>query len=153
MRGFWLLVHVLGFTLWLGGGIATMVAGVRAKSFAPAERLKAYKLIAAVQGLLVGPGAAAVVLSGVILLLTGPYMHAGDMPGWLSLMMGAGILGGIAAVMISVPTASRLGRLEVGPRGELPETFAGLRKRQIMAATIAGSLGLIAMFAGTLGRG
>ncbi len=153
MRGFWLLVHVLGFTLWLGGGIATMVAGVRAKSFAPAERLKAYKLIAAVQGLLVGPGAAAVVLSGVILLLTGPYMHAGDMPGWLSLMMGAGILGGIAAVMISVPTASRLGRLEVGPRGELPETFAGLRKRQIIAATIAGSLGLIAMFAATLGKG
>jgi hypothetical protein len=153
MRGFWLLVHVLGFTLWLGGGIATMVAGVRAKPFAPAERLKAYKLIAAVQGLLVGPGAAAVVLSGVILLLTGPYMHAGDMPGWLSLMMGAGILGGIAAVMISVPTASRLGRLEVGPRGELPETFAGLRKRQIIAATIAGSLGLIAMFAATLGKG
>ena len=31
MRGFWLLVHVLGFTLWLGGGIATMVAGVTAK--------------------------------------------------------------------------------------------------------------------------
>src|SRR6266571_9080603 len=108
MRGFWLLVHVLGFTVWLGGGLATMIAGVKAKSFAPAERLKAYKLIAAVQGLLVGPGAAAVVISGVIMLLTGPYMHAGDMPGWLSLMMGAGILGGIAAVMISVPTASRL---------------------------------------------
>src|SRR5439155_12174693 len=26
MRGLWLLVHVLGFTLWLCGGIATMVA-------------------------------------------------------------------------------------------------------------------------------
>jgi len=153
MRGFWLLVHVLGFTLWLGGGLATMIAGVKAKGFAPGERLKAYKLIAAVQGLLVGPGAAAVVISGVILLLNGPYMRAGDMPGWLSLMMGAGILGGIAAVMISVPTASKLGRLEVGPRNELPESFAGLRKRQILAATIAGSLGLIALFAGTLGRG
>ena len=34
MRGFWLLVHVLGFTLWLGGGIATMIAGVTAKRFA-----------------------------------------------------------------------------------------------------------------------
>ena len=43
-----MLVHVLGFTLWLGGGIATMVAGVSAKRFAPAERLKAYKLIAAI---------------------------------------------------------------------------------------------------------
>ena len=153
MRGFWLLVHFLGFTLWLGGGIATMIAGVKAKTFAPAERLKAYKLIAAVQGLLVGPGAAAVVISGVVLLLNGPYMHSGDVPGWLTIMMAAGILGGIAAVTISVPTAGRLGRLEVGPRGELPEAFAGLRKRQVMAATIAGSLGLIALFAGTLGRG
>ena len=41
MRGFWLLVHVLGFTLWLGAGIATMIAGLTAKRFAPAERLAA----------------------------------------------------------------------------------------------------------------
>ena len=66
MRGFWVLVHVLGFTLWLGGGIATMVAGVSAKSFAPAERLSAYKLIGAIQRILVGPGAMAVLLSGLV---------------------------------------------------------------------------------------
>jgi len=154
MRGFWLLVHVLGFTLWLGGGIATMVAGVSAKSFAPAERLKAYRLIGAIQRLLVGPGAAGVVISGVMLVLSfGPYMRSGDMPVWLNVMMGAGILGAIAAMTISVPTAARLARLEVDARGELPEAFQGLRKRQIMAATISGSLGLIALFAATLGRG
>src|SRR2546426_3655657 len=79
MRGFWLLVHVLGFTLWLGGGIATMVAGISAKSFTPAERLKAYKLIGAIQRLLVGPGAIAVVVSGIVLSM--PYMRSGDMPG------------------------------------------------------------------------
>jgi len=151
MRGFWLLVHVLGFTLWLGGGIATMVAGVSAKGFAPAERLKAYKLIGAMQRLLVGPGAIAVVLSGIFLSM--PYMRAGDMPGWLSLMMGAGLVGALAAVGISVPTAARLARLEVDPRGELPEAFQVLRKRQILAASIAGGLGLVAMFAVTLGKG
>ncbi len=151
MRGFWLLVHVLGFTLWLGGGLATMVAGVSAKGFAPAERLKAYKLIGAMQRLLVGPGAIAVVLSGIFLSM--PYMRAGDMPGWLSLMMGAGLVGALAAVGISVPTAARLARLEVDPRGELPEAFQALRKRQILAASIAGGLGLVAMFAVTLGKG
>ena len=152
MRGFWLLVHVLGFTLWLGGGIATMVAGVAAKRFAPAERLKAYSLISAIQRVLVGPGAGAVVASGIILILTGPYMHSGDIPAWLTVMMGAGILGAIGAVVVSVPTAARLGRLELDPRGELPEAFQGLRKRQILAATIAGTLGLVALFAATLGR-
>ena len=152
MHGFWLLVHVLGVILWLGGGMATMVAGVTAKGFAPPERLKVYRAISAIQRILVGPGAGAVVVSGVILVLSGPYMHSGEMPAWLNAMMGAGILGAIIAVVVSVPTAARLGRLEVDARGELPEVFAKLRKRQVIAATIAGSLGLIALFAVTLGR-
>ncbi len=85
MRGFWMLVHVLGFTLWLGGGIATMVAGVTAKRLGAAERLAGYKLIGAVQRILVAPGAIAVVLSGLILSM--PYMKQGVVPGWLGLMM------------------------------------------------------------------
>ena len=150
MRGFWVLVHVLGFTLWLGGGIATMVAGVSAKSFAPAERLSAYRLIGAIQRILVGPGAMAVLLSGLVLSM--PYMKQGAVPGWMGVMMIAGILGALGAVTISVPTAAKLARLEVDPRGGLPEAFQVLRKRQIFAATIAGGFGLIAMFAVTLGK-
>jgi hypothetical protein len=150
MRGFWLLVHVLGFTLWLGGGLATMVAGVTAKRMSPFERLAGYKLIGAVQRLLVAPGAVAVVLSGLVLSM--PYMKQGMVPGWLSVMMAAGILGAIGAVAISVPTAAKLARLEPDSRGELPEAFHRLRKRQIMAATIAGGLGLVAMFAVTIGK-
>src|SRR5438046_10441520 len=96
MRGFWLLVHVLGFTLWLGGGIATMVAGVTAKRFAAGERLVGYKLIGAIQRLLVAPGALAVVPSGFA--LAGPYMKQGAVPGRMGLMMGAGLTGTIAAL-------------------------------------------------------
>ena len=151
MRGLWLLVHVLGFTFWLGGGIATMVAGVTAKRLGTVERLSAYKLIGAIQRLLVGPGAIAVVLSGLV--LAQPYMKQGEPPAWLGLMMGAGILGAIAAVAISVPTAAKLARLEPDGSGQLPAAFQTLRKRQIIAATIAGTFGLIAMFAATLGRG
>jgi len=150
MRGFWMLVHMLGFTLWLGGGMASMVAGVTAKRFAPVERLKVYRAIGAVQSMLVGPGALGVVLSGILLSMN--FMRSGEMPGWLNAMMGAGLLGGIIAVGLSVPTAVRLGRLEPDARGELPEAFAGFRKRQVIAATLAGSLGLVALFAATLGR-
>jgi hypothetical protein len=149
MKGFWLLVHVLAFTLWLGGGIATMVAGVTAKRLGAAERLAGYKLIGAVQRLLVAPGALLVVISGGYLVM--PYMKQGDVPGWLGLMMVSGMVGALGAVLISVPTAAKLARLE--PHGnELPEAFHRLRKRQIFAATIAGAFGLIAMFAATLGR-
>jgi hypothetical protein len=150
MRGFWLLVHVLGFTLWLGGGIATMVAGVTAKRMGAAERLAGYKLIGAIQRILVAPGAIGVVLSGFF--LAQPYMKQGVVPVWLGLMMMAGILGAIGAVAISVPTAAKLARLEPDAAGQLPAAFPVLRKRQVLAATIAGMLGLIAMFAATLGR-
>jgi hypothetical protein len=151
MRGFWLLVHVLGFTLWLGGGIATMVAGVSAKRLGAAERLAAYKLIGAIQRLLVGPGAIAVVVSGIF--LAQPYMKQGVVPPpWLGVMMISGILGALGAVAISVPTAAKLARLEP-EGGQLPAAFQTLRKRQILAATIAGGFGLIALFSATLGRG
>jgi len=74
-------------------------------------------------------------------------------PPWMGLMMGSGLVGAIAAVAISVPTAAKLARLDPDTRGELPEPFNRLRKRQILAASIAGALGLVAMFAATLGRG
>jgi hypothetical protein len=150
MKGFWMLVHVLGFTLWLGGGIATMVAGVAAKRLGAAERLAGYRLIGAVQRLLVAPGAVAVVVSGVLLSM--PYMKQGDVPGWMGLMMVAGLAGALGALGVSVPTAARLARLEPDARGELPEAFVRLRRRQIVAATLAGSLGLIALIAATLGK-
>jgi len=150
MRGFWILVHLLGFTLWLGGGIATMVAGVTAKGFAPAERLGAYNLIGAIQRILVGPGAMAVLLSGLVLAM--PYMKSGAVPAWMGVMMLAGTLGALGAVTISVPTAAKLARLQPDSAGQLPAAFQALRKRQILAATIAGGFGLIAMFAVTLGK-
>ena len=151
MHGFWLLIHILGFTLWLGGGLATMIAGVTAKGFAPEQRLAAYRLTSAVQRILVGPGAVAVVVSGLALSMR--FMTPGGVPGWLMLMMLAGLLGALVALTVSVPTAARLGRLELDPRGELPESFAALRKRQVVTASIAGGMGLIALIAGTVLRG
>jgi hypothetical protein len=151
MHGFWLLLHILGYTLWLGGGIATMVAGVTAKGFAPDQRLAAYRLTSAVQRILVGPGAVAVVLSGVVLSMR--FMKSGAVPGWLMLMMLTGFVGALVALTISVPTAARLGRLELDPRGELPESFAALRKRQVVTASIAGGMGILALLAGTVFRG
>src|SRR2546423_9565443 len=118
MRGFWLLVHVLGFTLWLGGGIATMVAGVTAKRLGTAERLAAYKIIGAVQRILVAPGAIAVVLSGFI--LARPYMEAGEVPGGLGTPKGAGVLGASGPAGVHVPAAPPMAGRQPGPGGPLP---------------------------------
>src|SRR5260370_19039664 len=145
-----MLVAVLGFTLWLGGGIATMVAGVSEKRVGARERLAAYKRIRAVQRLLVGPGAVGVILSGLI--MSGPLMKQGAVPPWMGLMMVSGILGAIVAVAISVPTAAKLARLEPDPSGEVPAAFHRLRQRPLVAATIARTLGLVALFSPPLVR-
>src|SRR5215471_17895254 len=105
MRGFWLFLHVLGVILWLGGGLATMVLGVAAKQFAPDHRLSAYRLTSAIQRILLGPGAVAVVLSGIVLSV--PYMKEGTAPGWMALMMTSGILAALIAIGVTVPAAAR----------------------------------------------
>lgn len=151
MHGFWLLVHAVGYTLWLGGGIATMVLGIAAKHFTPDTRIAAYRLTSAIQRILLGPGAVAVTASGVALSML--YMTEGSVPGWLMLMMTTGILGALIAIGVTVPTAARLGRLDLDARGELPESFAVLRKRLVLAGSISGGLGVVALLAGTIMRG
>ncbi len=150
MRGMWLFLHYMGFAAWLGAGLAMMLAGITAKHFPPAERLAVYRATGAAARALIGPGALLVLVSGFVLSL--PYFQGADVPGWLAAMQGLGLLGAILAIAVVTPTAARMGRLELDPRGELPESFAGLRKRQALFATLAGVFALLALLAGTVMR-
>ena len=150
MRGFWLLAHFMGFSLWLGAGMATMIAGIAAKRYAPAERLAAYRLSGKIQGILVAPGVVVTVVSGIALMR--PFMGGTGMTAGLMVMIVAGLAGSAMALFFSVPLAQRMGRLELDPRGELPEALFALRKRQAVVASIAGGLAIVAMFGGTLFR-
>lgn len=147
MRGVWLFLHYMGFAAWVGGGLAMMVAGITAKHFPPAERLAVYRATSIVARSLVGPGALLVLVSGFVLTL--PFFKTAVIPGWLGAMLGLGLLGSVIAIGVVTPTAARLGRLELDPRGELPESFAGLRKRQVIFSTAGGTLALLSLLAGT----
>ena len=151
MRGLLLFLHVLGFTWWLGGGMAAMVAGVTAKHFAPSERLAVYSGVSALARIIIAPGAFLVLVTGVLLMLSSIGAETAPSLG-LSLMMGAGLVGALLVLIVVVPTAARLGRLSADPRGDLPEMFTALRRRQVIFATISGTLGLIALVAGTILR-
>lgn len=150
MRGFWLFLHVMGVVAWLGGGLAVMLSGITAKYFPPDHRLAVYRVMSVVTRNLIGPGAVLVVVSGFVLSV--PYFNNATVPTWLMAMQGLGLLGAIVAIAIVTPTAARLGRLELDPRGELPEGFAGLRRRQAIFATLAGIFALLALLAGTVFR-
>ncbi|HXO85356.1 MAG TPA: hypothetical protein VN803_07510 [Gemmatimonadales bacterium] len=150
MSGLWLFLHVIGFVAWLGGGLAVMLSGITAKYFPPDQRLAVYRIMAVITRNLVGTGAVLVVVSGFVLSV--PYFRGATVPTWLMAMQVLGFMGAIVAIAIVVPTAARLGRIDLDPRGELPESFAGLRRRQAIFATLAGVFALLALVAGTVFR-
>ena len=150
MSRFWLFLHLLGFTLWLGGAIAAMITGIAAKR----EDRHGLGAIVRAQGSLmkaaIAPGALLAVLSGLILTfqLSG---SGGELVGfnlWLVIMQGAGLVAALLTLLIALPTASKLSRLD--PVGEGSRYFDELRQRQRIVGSISGTLGLVALFAGAM---
>ena len=148
----WLFLHLLGFTMWLGGGLASMVAGIAAKREVRSGLGAIVRAQAALQRALIAPGALLTVLSGLILTfsVTG---RTGDVVGfsfWLVIMQGAGVVGALITLLVGLPTATRLARLD--PSGSNAAYFDELRQRQKVVASIAGALALLALVAGAMQR-
>jgi hypothetical protein len=146
----WLFLHLLGFTLWLGGAIASMIMGIAAKREERSGLGAVVRSQATLTKVAIAPGSLLTVLSGLILTF---QLSGGDMAGfsfWLVTMQSAGILAALLTLLISLPTATRLGRLD--PTGDASRYFDELRARQRIVASISGMFGLIALFAGSMVR-
>jgi hypothetical protein len=143
-----MFLHLLGFTMWLGGAIAVMIIGIAAKR----EDRHGLGAVVRAQGTLmrvvIAPGALLAVLSGLILTF---QISSSDLPGfsiWLMLMQGTGLVAALLTLLIALPTAAKLSRLE--PAGETARYFDELRQRQRIVGSISGTLGLVALFAGAM---
>lgn len=148
----WLFLHILGFALWIGGAVASMVAGVSARAEGRDGLGVVARAQAAIQKVLIAPGALLTVLSGLILTFR-VTARTGELVGfnlWLVLMQAAGIVGALVALLISLPTASKLARLD--PAGQHAAYFDELRARQKVTSSIAGVLALAALVGGVMVR-
>lgn len=148
MIRFWLFLHLLGFTMWLGGGLAAMVAGIAAKREDRAGLGAVARAQAAVYKTIIGPGALLVVLSGLILTFSASA-RMGELVGfnvWLVVMQGAGLVGALIVLLIGLPTAAKLARVD--PEGQGAAFFDELRQRQRIVGSVAGTLALLALVAG-----
>jgi hypothetical protein len=144
----WLFLHLLGFTMWLGGAIASMIVGIAARQ----EERSGLAVVVRAQSKLtkaaIAPGALLTVLSGLILTF---QLSGGDLAGfsfWLVIMQTSGLIAALITLLIALPTAARLGRLD--PHGEAARYFDELRARQRIVASISGTFGLVALFAGAM---
>jgi hypothetical protein len=144
---FWLFLHLLGFTMWLGGAIASMIMGIAAKREDRHGLGAVVRAQAALMKTAIAPGALLAVVSGIVLTLRlGSDLMGFDV--WLILMQGAGLVAALLTLLISLPTATKLGRID--PIGERAQYFDELRQRQRIVASIAGMFGLVALFAGAM---
>jgi uncharacterized membrane protein len=141
-------LHLLGFTLWLGGAIASMIIGIAAKREDRSGLAAVVRSQSTLTKVAIAPGALLTVLSGIILTF---QLSAGDFATfsmWLVIMQAAGIIAALLTLLITLPTATRLGRLD--PTGEAARYFDELRQRQRIVASIAGTFGLVALLAGAM---
>ena len=146
----WLFLHLLGFTLWLGGAIAAMIMGIAAKQEDRHGLGAVVRAQASVMKVAIAPGALITVLSGLILTFsaTAVLNEVAGFNIWLLTMQGAGLIAALLTLLISLPTAAKLSRLD--PLGEAAGYFDELRQRQRIVGSISGTFGLIALFAGAM---
>jgi hypothetical protein len=145
-----MFLHLLGFTLWLGGAVAAMIMGIAARR----EDRHGQGAVVRAQGSLmkvaIAPGALLAVLSGLVLTFQ-ITAATGELAGfnlWLVIMQGTGLVAALLTLLIALPTASKLSRLD--PGGDTARYFDELRQRQRIVGSISGSLGLVALFAGAM---
>lgn len=149
MTAFLLILHVVGFTFWLGGAFATMFASIAARR----EERAALATVVRIQGVIansvVGMGALVTVVTGIILTFR-TYNSAVTPSVWLMVMQGAGLVAGILTLALTVPTARRLAR--ISPVGEHAAYFDSLRRRQKVVGMSSGVLAMVALVAGVMMR-
>jgi len=144
----WLFLHFLGFAMWLGGGLASMFAGIASRSETRSGLDAVVRAQSAIQRMIIAPGALLTVLSGLMLTFALAGMASANV--WLMVMQGAGLVAGLLTLFVALPTATRLSRLD--PSGEQAAYFDELRKRQKVVGVIWGALGLLALVGGSLVR-
>ena len=145
----WLLLHLVGFTMWLGAGFGSMFAGMAAKIESRQGLAAVVRAQAAVQRLIIGPGALITVLSGLMLTLNASSRF-GDLQAvgpWLLVMQVAGLAAGLLTLFVVIPIGARVARLDPEVHGA---AFDHLRRRLRIVASVSGALGLLALVAGGL---
>jgi hypothetical protein len=147
---FWVFLHIIGYTMWIGGGLSSMVAGIVSKGEERARLGAVVRAQAGVQKVLVAPGALLTVLSGLMLTFVMTSLRGGEtgFSIYLVLMQGAGLVGALIVLLVGLPTASKLARID--PQGPNAAYFDELRRRQRVTSSIAGVFALAALVGGAM---
>jgi uncharacterized membrane protein len=150
VRATLVFLHLLGQVAWLGGALAAMIIGIAARREQRDQLGPTVRFQSAIYRSLVGPGALLVVLTGILLTLK-MYNQATavGLSRSLMAMQGLGILGALIILVHTLPTSTKLARLE--PVGPAAPIFEGLHRRVKVSGMLASTLGMFALVAAAFG--
>ncbi len=151
MRHLWIFIHLLGFTMWMGGGFSAMFIGLGTKR-EPRENLGVVmRQLAIIYRVLVLPGTMATVVSGLVLTLT-IYGNPGAslaVSHSLMTMQGLGLVAAVITLVLMVPNVTKLVRID--PVSQAVQ-FDAIRQKQARLGMVSGILAMLALIAGAFGR-
>ncbi len=150
MTHVWRFIHLLAFTVWIGGMASVVVA---AGAYGRVDR-RHWGGVAEVQSalyrILVGPGALLSVASGLMLTFQMYGVMSTRVGAWLGSMQALGVLAALVTLLGAMPAAARLARLD--PTGDTAPAFDAGRIRLGRMTLIGALLALLALGAGALYR-
>lgn len=150
MTHLWEFVHLLAFTVWIGGMASVVVA---AGAYGRLDRHNwggVAEVQSALSRVLVGPGALLSVASGLMLTFRMYGAMSTRVGAWMGSMQALGVLAALVTLLGAMPAASRLARLD--PTGDTARAFDAGRIRLSRMTLIGGVLALLALGAGALYR-
>jgi putative copper export protein len=141
-----LFLHLVGISLWLGGGVAVLLLGAAGAAGAAevtvrgrADRLA---LLSRVYGMVVAPGAVLATASGIALTM---LVYSRGLSGRLGTaavgMETLGLLAGVLEIFFTFPAAQRLGRVIAA--ADPADARAGERLRGRIALMLRVTLALV----------
>lgn len=152
MRHLYLGAHILGFVLWMGGGLAAMTVGIAMRNGPSAELPALLGVQARLHSKLILPGCVLVVVSGLLLTLRlyGSATSVNGFPLPLMIMQGTGLIAAAIVLVVSLPTVGRLSRLD--PAGAHAPLFQALSRKMSVAGGLVGALAMTSLICGVLLR-
>ncbi len=152
MRSFWYAAHLLGLVAWMGGAWPAALLGRAGARRPGADPARTLQLRVALYRTLVGPGAIATVLSGLVLTLSryGAATSTGGLPRSLIVMQLAGLAAGAITIVAVLPTALRLTRID--PAGEYAGAYRRLSASLARWDLVSGLLAVVALLGGAMMR-
>jgi uncharacterized membrane protein len=116
---FYLTVHILAATIWVGGATATQVYAVRAQATRDPERLAGFASDAEFVGRTIfAPSAVALVIFGFLLVHEGNWGYGS---GWIDIAIAVWIASFAVGIGFLGPESGRIGKLIEQRGAEAPE--------------------------------